>query len=253
MSSKQATSEKKVSTKAVSKPQESKPAAAKKTKNASTPAKKTPGPQKVSSSAKKSAEKPTTKTAASKKPTKTEKSEKPEKSEKSEKSDKVEKKSAPAKKAVTKKSTAKTTKKVVSASKKGGAVTNKETKSESKSENKAENSLDKSNTRYFKAIVEGGEAHGRFSGAKPKQAANKALTSILKSKEQTGGNVNGEIKFTIVECTRGSKHKQYHYIGKREKLTTPMKVKIGSGANAKEIEYKFNNRVMKDKSVVVKA
>ena len=111
----------------------------------------------------------------------------------------------------------------------------------------------KPNTRYFKAIVEGGEAHGRFSGAKPKQAANKALTSILKSKEQKGGSANGEIKFTIVECTRGSKHKEYHYVGKREKLSTPMKVKIGSGPNAKEIVYKFNNRVMKDKNYVVKA
>lgn len=112
---------------------------------------------------------------------------------------------------------------------------------------------DKPSTRYFKAIVEGGEAHGRFSGAKPKQAANKALTSILKTKEQKGGAVNGEIKFTIIECTRGSKHKEYHYVGKREKLSTPMKVKIGSGPNAKVIEYKFNNRVMKDKNYVVKA
>lgn len=108
-------------------------------------------------------------------------------------------------------------------------------------------------TRYFKVIVDGGDAHGRFSGSKPKQAANKALTSILKTREQTGGGVSGEIKFSIVECTRGSKHKQYNYVGQRVKLDKPMKVKIGNGPNAKEIEYKFNNRVMKDKQVVVQA
>jgi len=32
-----------------------------------------------------------------------------------------------------------------------------------------------------------------------------------------------------------------------------MKVKIGKGTDAKEIEYKFNNRVMKDKPVVASA
>ena len=108
-------------------------------------------------------------------------------------------------------------------------------------------SEDDSRTRYFKVIVEGSEAHGRFSGSKPKQAANKALTSILKTREQSGGGVTGEIKFSIIECTRGSKHKTYNYIGQRVKLDKPMKVKIGSGPTAKEIEYKFNNRVMKDK------
>lgn len=106
-----------------------------------------------------------------------------------------------------------------------------------------------SKTRYFKVIVEGSEAHGRFSGSKPKQAANKALTSILKTREQSGGGVTGEIKFSIIECTRGSKHKTYNYIGQRVKLDKPMKVTIGSGPTAKEIEYKFNNRVMKDKQI----
>lgn len=219
----------------MSKSQESKQSAGKKTKNAAAAPKKAAAAPKASSAVKSKEKAAPAKTASSKKVAKT---------------DKEEKKVAPAKKAVAKKaaSASASTKKAAS-TKKGGASATKEAKSEAKSDNAAE----KSTTRYFKAIVEGGEAHGRFSGAKPKQAANKALTSILKSKEQTGGNVNGEIKFTIVECTRGSKHKQYHYIGKREKLDKPMKVKIGSGANAKEIEYKFNNRVMKDKSVVVKA
>jgi len=110
-----------------------------------------------------------------------------------------------------------------------------------------------SRTRFFKVVVDGGDPHGRFSGNKPKQAANKALTSILKTREQNGGGASGasgEIKFSIIECTRGSKHKQYNYIGQRVKLDKPMKVKIGRGADAKEIEYKFNNRVMKDKAII---
>lgn len=108
-------------------------------------------------------------------------------------------------------------------------------------------------TRFFKVIVGGGEPHGRFSGNKPKQAANKALTSILKTLSQTSHNSNEsrEIKFSIIECTRNSKHKQYNYVGQRIRLENPMKVTIGKGIDAKVIEYKFNNRVMKDKTAIV--
>ena len=109
-----------------------------------------------------------------------------------------------------------------------------------------------SRTRFFKLLVDGEEAHGRFCGAKPKQAANKAFTSYSKTLEQVGGSA-GPFKFSIVECTRGSKHKRYNYIGERIKLNKPMKVKIGSGPNAKEIEYNYNNRIMKDKTVVASA
>jgi hypothetical protein len=103
-------------------------------------------------------------------------------------------------------------------------------------------------TRYFKVVIEEGDAHGRFSGSKPKQAANKALTSILKGKEKKGKTVEGEIKFSIVECTRGSKHKTYNYVGERVQLKNPMEVTIGKGTDAKVITYRFNNRVMKDKT-----
>lgn len=105
-------------------------------------------------------------------------------------------------------------------------------------------------TRFFKVLVDNEEsAHGRFSGNKPKQAANKALTSIFKAREQSGGSLTGKVKFSIVECTRGSKHKRYYYVGERVKLDTPMEVTIGKGDNKKTIKYKFNNKVMKDKTV----
>ncbi len=105
-----------------------------------------------------------------------------------------------------------------------------------------------SGTRYFKVVVEGEDPHGRFSGTKPKQAANKALTSLIKSREKDGESTDGKIKFSIVECTRGSRHKTYNYVGERVELDNPMEVIIGSGSNEKRIKYKFNNKVMKDKS-----
>jgi len=98
----------------------------------------------------------------------------------------------------------------------------------------------KNGTRYFKIADMDGGFRGRFSGRKPKQAANKALTSILKENND-GGATKGKIKFSIVECTRGSNCKQYNYVGERKKLPDPMVVKIGE----KEIKYEFSNVVKK--------
>jgi len=165
------------------------------------------------------------------------------------------------KKVATKKAVApkKTASKKVAATKKGGAAKPKAAKATKAAKApKAAVAVDGddvegeagSKTRFFKVVVGDTELpHGRFSGSKPKQAANKALTSIFKSKEQSGGGVTGKVKFSIVECTRNSKHKKYHYVGERVKLKEPMKVTIGKGPDAKVIEYKFNNRVMKDKTV----
>ena len=154
----------------------------------------------------------------------------------------------PAKKTVAKKTVAKKAAPKKAAPKKVAKKT--VTKKEEKEDEEGEEGVEGSKTRFFKVVIGDVEApHGRFSGSKPKQAANKALTSIFKSKEQSGGSLTGKVKFSIVECTRGSKHKKYHYVGERVKLKEPMKVTIGKGDTAKVIEYKFNNRVMKDKTV----
>ena len=102
-------------------------------------------------------------------------------------------------------------------------------------------------SRYFKVKYNNQSPTGRFSGTKPKQAANKALTSILKLREGAGESTKVKIKFSIVECTRGSKHKEYSYVGERVELDKPMEVKIGKGPNAKTIKYRYNNKVFKDK------
>jgi hypothetical protein len=122
--------------------------------------------------------------------------------------------------------------------------------------------------RYFK-LMYGGDHYGRFSGSKPKQAALKALTAITKSIYQfkagsktdqspvhkellkidpqklTDIIAGKEFVFSIKECTRGRKHKEYYYIGFRQKLDTPIKVIIGKGKVEKVIEYKYNNKVKK--------
>ena len=94
--------------------------------------------------------------------------------------------------------------------------------------------------RYFKVVDTEGITHGRFSGRTPKQAANKAFTSLCKT--TVGGGLNGEIKFSIVESTSGSKRWKYNYVGKRLKLNNPIQVVMGGVM----VQYKFVNRVYKD-------
>jgi len=93
-------------------------------------------------------------------------------------------------------------------------------------------------TRYFKCVCDG-ESFGRFTGGKPKQAARKAFTSLLRQGKES------PILFSLIECTRGCKHKEYKYKGDRIELDEPMKLMIGTGADAKEITYRYNNRIMK--------
>jgi len=97
--------------------------------------------------------------------------------------------------------------------------------------------------RFFKYSYNG-TVSGRFSGSKPKQAANKALTSIVKSQSETGVDLtNKMLTFSIIECTRGSKKKQYNYQGIRRALDTPIKVTIKN--KDVPIVYKFQNKTSK--------
>ena len=80
--------------------------------------------------------------------------------------------------------------------------------------------------RYFKCVYNN-ETYGRLCGLKPKQAANKAFTSLLKHMKKSGNAyTGGKIVFTIVECTRGSKHGKYCYEGERKSLKDPVAVPI---------------------------
>ena len=98
--------------------------------------------------------------------------------------------------------------------------------------------------RWFRLVTDNGVV-GRFSGQKPKQAAGKALTAIVRHAIQKGGDDTGTYEFAIKECTRGGKCKTYFYVGERMLRNEPMEVQIGG----RMVTYKFNNRVMKNKNV----
>ena len=77
----------------------------------------------------------------------------------------------------------------------------------------------------------------------------KAFSSIIKTLKETGqqnGGVNVDIDFTIKECTRNSKHKDYKYVGKRQELDKPVMVDIANAdGSKKQIIYKFCNKLQK--------
>lgn len=101
--------------------------------------------------------------------------------------------------------------------------------------------------RYFK-LYYNDNICGRYSGKKPKQAANKAFSSIIKDMRKTDNKegVNIDITFTIKECTRNSFHKEYKYVGKRLLLKSPVKVTIeNSDGTSKDIVYKYHNELKK--------
>lgn len=93
--------------------------------------------------------------------------------------------------------------------------------------------------RYFKLIYDD-KSYGKFSGTKPKNAANKALTELAK----TYGN-NGPFVFSMMESTRGSNHKIYNYEGIRIVLNEPMTVRVSTPLNSKDITYKYYNKLKK--------
>lgn len=105
------------------------------------------------------------------------------------------------------------------------------------------------NERYFK-ILDGENRTGRFKGTKPKQAACKAFTAIVKS---LGDKyvLGTTIPFTIVECTRRSSNKEYNYNGRKAELDTPHQVEIKKENNETSyITYKYKNYIKKDKVIV---
>jgi len=109
--------------------------------------------------------------------------------------------------------------------------------------------------RYFK-LYYNDQFKGRYCVKKPKQAANKAFSSIIKETNTNGqtGN-NTEINFSIKECTRNSKHKEYRYVGKRLALTEPVPVYIphtGSVSTELREERKVSNVSIRQNKVETK-
>lgn len=107
---------------------------------------------------------------------------------------------------------------------------------------------EKNGKRYFKCVYDG-NTQGRYSGDKPKQAANKAFTNIVRNYD--GDCIGLPITFEMVECTRGSPRKCSKYLGKRTKLDKPLEIKITKNTDKpKIITYRFYNKISKVKDQV---
>ena len=95
-----------------------------------------------------------------------------------------------------------------------------------------------SKSRSFKVkISDSSKFRGRYTGISPYQAANKALSEIIRQKVKSGENIKGNINFMLMESTKNSKNKIHHYSGKRNKLKKAIEYTTKSG-NVVKKEYK---------------
>jgi hypothetical protein len=86
----------------------------------------------------------------------------------------------------------------------------------------------KKRNRSFKVKLSSeAELYGRYNGDSPYQAANKALSEIIRNRVKNNESVNDDINFYLVESTKGSLKKSHQYLGRRIQLETPVIYKVG--------------------------
>lgn len=90
---------------------------------------------------------------------------------------------------------------------------------------------------------------GRYSGRKPKQAAIKAFTNILKVYNVAGKSIS-KIDFGVAETTRDSLRLTYWFSGERTALDKPVEIMVGE----KLCHYTFSNTIkyLTDKTIINK-
>jgi hypothetical protein len=101
--------------------------------------------------------------------------------------------------------------------------------------------------RTFKVKVDDNDIpYGRYNGVFPLQAANKALSEIIKNKKKNNDFdlKGGDINFSLIECTKGSNKKTYQYSGNRIKLENPVEYVV----NGNTITKNYKNIIRKIKS-----
>lgn len=103
--------------------------------------------------------------------------------------------------------------------------------------------MSKTKSRSFK-IKDGESSYGRYTGYSPYQAANKALSEIIRKNTKDGKKSKKAIKFTLVESTKGQGGKIHNYEGKRVKLSTPVTYQTSNGVT---ITKNFKNELKKIK------
>jgi hypothetical protein len=106
-------------------------------------------------------------------------------------------------------------------------------------------SEDKRRSRSFKVKEDIDEkSYGRYTGESPYQAANKALSELIRKRNKDGKGTGGKINFTLIESTKGSKHREHEYVGKRLKLKTPITYETKDGVT---VVKKYKNELRKVK------
>ena len=107
--------------------------------------------------------------------------------------------------------------------------------------------------RSFKVKLElNGPQYGRYNGDSPYQAANKALSEIIRNKVKNNQTTDEDITFFLVESTKGSNKKIHKYIGKRIKLEKPVSYVVKNGEKEQTITKEFKNilrKVKKDDTI----
>lgn len=102
--------------------------------------------------------------------------------------------------------------------------------------------------RSFKVKLEqNGPLYGRYNGDSPYQAANKALSEIIRNRVKNSQPDDVDINFFLVESTKGSGKKTHQYLGRRTKLQVPVEYEVANGQTIKK-EYKNVLRKVKKTS-----
>ena len=107
----------------------------------------------------------------------------------------------------------------------------------------------KKGTRSFKVKLENnGPQYGRYNGDSPYQAANKALSEIIRNRVKNNQAVDDDMTFFLVESTKGSSKKIHKYVGRRIKLDVPVSYTVENGQVITK-EYKNVLRKVKKSDV----
>ena len=108
----------------------------------------------------------------------------------------------------------------------------------------------KKGSRSFKVKLEqNGPQYGRYNGDSPYQAANKALSEIIRNRVKNNQATDEDITFFLVESTKGSGKKIHQYVGKRMKLEEAVEYTVDNG---QVIKKEFKNILRKVKKSELK-
>jgi hypothetical protein len=120
-------------------------------------------------------------------------------------------------------------------------------KKEEKEEDE-EGEIKKPKTRHFTITYEGEEMTSRPSGKLPKQAANKALTAIIKKFNIDGSLIGKEINFSLTENGRNASKRIFNYIGIRSSINPDPEFyknkKDGKQKEGLKLEFDKDNKVI---------